>query len=125
MSGAPSFTLFTYSSAIDPLEARWRDDGIGDAFFGNAETARAAIVELRDAVADEPGHDWPPMRLERMETVPVPAITVAIARFLRSSGVPRCAQFHPMAARRRSMVATEFGLAPRVAVPTALPGRRR
>ncbi len=71
MSGAPSFTLFTYSSAIDPLEMRWRDNGIGDAFFGNAETARAAIVELRDAVADEPGHDWPPMRLERMETVPV------------------------------------------------------
>ncbi len=71
MSGAPSFTLFTYSSAIDPLEARWRDDGIGDAFFGNAETARAAIFELRDAVADEPGLDWPPMRLERIETVPV------------------------------------------------------
>lgn len=53
------------------MEARWRDDGIGGAFFGNAETARAAIVELRDAVADEPGHEWPPMRLERIETVPV------------------------------------------------------
>ena len=71
MSGAPSFTLFTYSPNIEPLEARWRDDGIGDAFFGNAEAARAAIVELRDAVADEPGHDWPAMRLERIETVPV------------------------------------------------------
>lgn len=71
MSAEPSYIFYTYSSAIDPLEARWRDDGIGDAFFGNAETARAAIVGLRDAVADEPGHDWPPMRVERIETVPV------------------------------------------------------
>jgi hypothetical protein len=71
VSAEPSFTFYTYSSAIEPLEARWRDDGIGDAFFGNAEAARTAIFELRDAVADEPGHDWPAMRLERIETVPV------------------------------------------------------
>lgn len=71
MSAEPSFTLYTYSPELQPVEARWRDDGIGDAFFGNAESARAAIVELRDAVADEPGHHWPPMRLERIETVPV------------------------------------------------------
>ncbi|MBZ4138417.1 hypothetical protein JYG55_23000, partial [Escherichia fergusonii] len=43
----------------------------GDAFFGNADAARAAIEELRDAVANEPGHDCPSMRLERIETVPV------------------------------------------------------
>ncbi len=36
-----------------------------------ATGARAAIVELRDAIVHEPGHDWPPMRLERIETVPV------------------------------------------------------
>ena len=58
MSAEPSFMFYTYSPDVEPLEARWRDDGIGDAFFCNAETARAAIVELRDAVADEPGHDW-------------------------------------------------------------------
>jgi len=71
VSGAPSFTLFTYSPDVEPLEARWRDDSIGDAFFGSAENARAAIVDLRDAVANEPDHDCPPMRLERIETVPV------------------------------------------------------
>ncbi|MCO5153991.1 MULTISPECIES: hypothetical protein [unclassified Shinella] len=71
MSAEPSFTLYTYSPELQPVQARWCDDGIGDAFFGNAETARAAVAELRDAVADEPGHDWPPMRLERIETVPV------------------------------------------------------
>ena len=71
MSAEPSFTFYTYSSAIYPFKARWRYDGIGDTFFGNAETARAEIVELRDAVADEPDHDWPPMRLKRIETVPV------------------------------------------------------
>lgn len=71
MSGVPSFTLFTYSPDVEPLEARWRDDGIGDAFFDSAENARAAIAEVRDAVADEPDHVWPPMRLERIETVPV------------------------------------------------------
>jgi hypothetical protein len=71
VSAEPSFTFYTYSSAVEPLEARWRDDGVGDAFFGNADAARAAIEELRDAVANEPGHDCPSMRLERIETVPV------------------------------------------------------
>jgi hypothetical protein len=33
--------------------------------------------------------------------------------------MPRCEQFQPMAARRRSMVETPFGLPPRVAVPLA------
>lgn len=71
MSAEPSFIFYTYSPDVEPLEARWRADGIGDAFFGNAEAARAGIVELRDAVTGEPGHDWPPMRLERIETVHV------------------------------------------------------
>lgn len=76
MSAAPSFTLFTYSPDVEPGEARWRDDGIADAFFGSAENARAAIVELREAVAEEPDHIWPPMRLERIETVPVTKDTI-------------------------------------------------
>jgi hypothetical protein len=71
VSASPSFTLYTYSPELQRVEARWRDDGIGDAFFGNAEAARAAIVELRDAVAHEPGYDCPPMRLEQIDTVPV------------------------------------------------------
>lgn len=71
MPTSPSFTYYTFSPELHPVEPRWRDDGIGDAFFTNAETARAAIVALRDAVADEPDHDCPPMRLERIETVPV------------------------------------------------------
>jgi hypothetical protein len=71
MPASPSFIFYTYSPELHPVEPRWRDDGIGDAFFGNAETARAAIVALRGVVADEPGHDCPPMRLERIETVPV------------------------------------------------------
>lgn len=40
------------------------------------------------------------------------AITVAIARFCRSCGIPRCAQFQLMLTRRRSMVETVFGLPP-------------
>ena len=71
MPGALSFTLFTYSSDVEPSEARWRDDGIGDVFFGSVEIARAAILELRDVVADETQHDSPTMRLERIETVPM------------------------------------------------------
>jgi hypothetical protein len=71
MPASPSFIFYTYLPELHPVEPRWRDDGIGDAFFRNAETARAAIVAARDAVADDPGHDWPPMRLERIETVPV------------------------------------------------------
>lgn len=71
MSGASSFTLFTYSPDVEPPDARWRGDGIGDAFFGSAENARAAIVELRHAVAHDPDFECPPMRLERIQTVPV------------------------------------------------------
>ena len=48
-----------------------------------------------------------------------PAKTVAIARSLRSSVMPRWEQFQPMAARRRSMVETLLGLA--LCVPTVLP----
>lgn len=71
VSGAPFFTLFSYSLDIEPLETRWRDDGIGSVFFASAETARAAILELRNAIAVEPDNDCPPMRIERIETVPV------------------------------------------------------
>lgn len=71
MSAAPSFTFFTYSLVFPCEEPRWRDDGIGDVFFASAEKARAAVDELRDAIADEPDHDLPPMRVERIETVPV------------------------------------------------------
>ena len=49
----------------------------------------------------------------------MPAITVAIARSLRSSGVPRWAQFQLIAERRRSMVETELAFMPRSAVPLA------
>jgi len=71
VSPAPSFTFFTYSLVFPSEQPRWRNDGIGDAFFASAEKARAAVVELRDAVADEPDHVLPPMRLERIETVPI------------------------------------------------------
>lgn len=71
MSEAPSFTFFTNSPDVEPLEARWHDDGIGDAFFASAKKARAAIVELREVVAQEPDQVVPSMRLERIETVPV------------------------------------------------------
>ena len=49
----------------------------------------------------------------------MPAITVAMARSLRSSGMPCWVQFQPMAARRRSMVETAFGFMWRSAVPDA------
>lgn len=71
MSASPSFTFYTYSPEFQPVEPRWRGDGIGDAFFGSAESARAAIIELRDTVAHEQGHNCPPIRLERIETVSV------------------------------------------------------
>jgi hypothetical protein len=49
----------------------------------------------------------------------MPAMTVAMARSLRSSVMPRWVQFQPMAARRRSMVETLLGFAPRSAAPEA------
>lgn len=71
MAEAPSFTFYTYSPDLQPVELRWRDDGVGDTFFGSADKARAAVEELRQAVAEDQGYDCPPMRLERVGTVPV------------------------------------------------------
>lgn len=71
MSTSPSFTFCTYWLVFPSEEPRWWNDGIGDAFFASAEVARAAIVVLRDAVAEERDNVLPPIRLERIETVPV------------------------------------------------------
>ena len=71
MSAAPSFIFYTYSPTFQSAGSRWRDDGGRDPFFGSAESARQAIVDLRKAVSSESDHDLPPMHLERIVTVPV------------------------------------------------------
>jgi len=49
----------------------------------------------------------------------IPAMTVAMARSLRSSDRPLWVQFQAIAKRQRSIVETEFAFLPRSAVPEA------
>jgi hypothetical protein len=84
VSAAPSFTCYTYSPTFQSAGSRWRDDVVRNPFFGSAESARQALVDLREAVSNEPDHDLPPMHLERVVTVPV---TKEVMVALLNSGV--------------------------------------
>ncbi|MGV2184098.1 hypothetical protein [Rhizobium rhizogenes] len=71
MSQEPSFTFYTYSAATKPEEQRWAYTGIPDNFFGDIHSARAAVLELRNDIIDDPDGEWPRMHIERIETLPV------------------------------------------------------
>lgn len=71
VSQDPSFTFYTYSAATEPEEERWAYTGIPDNFFGDVHSARAAVMELRNDIIDDPDGEWPRMHIEKIETLPV------------------------------------------------------
>ncbi|ABC90792.1 hypothetical conserved protein [Rhizobium etli CFN 42] len=71
MPESPSFTFYTYSLVNDPCDDRWAYTGIPGIFFDDAESARHDLLELRRDVESEPGCKWSPMRLEKIETLPI------------------------------------------------------
>ena len=66
----PTFTFYTYSTGCTDDEPRWRNDGIGDAFFLNVDDARRAVVELHEEMSNETLSNPMIIRLEKIETVP-------------------------------------------------------
>ncbi|AGS25164.1 hypothetical protein [Rhizobium etli] len=71
MSQSPSYTFYTYSLVNDHRDDRWAYTGIPGIFFNDAESARRDLLELRRDVESEQGCKWSPMRLEKIETLPV------------------------------------------------------
>ncbi|EJT04973.1 hypothetical protein [Rhizobium sp. CCGE 510] len=71
MSQSQSFTFYTYSLVSEGDKDRWAYTGIPGIFFGDGESARRQVLELRRDVESEPDCKWSPMRLERIETFPV------------------------------------------------------
>lgn len=66
-----TFQLYTYSVVRDPEEPRWAETGIADIFFGSFEEAKAEITRLREDVEAGDDEAFPPIRIEKIETLPV------------------------------------------------------
>lgn len=66
-----SFTFYTYSPSTEPESERWDYTGIPDIFFEDIHAVREAVMTLRKDITSDPERDWPPMRIEKLETHPV------------------------------------------------------
>ncbi|MGO4569341.1 hypothetical protein AB4Z52_30920 [Rhizobium sp. 2YAF20] len=71
MSQGGSFTFYSYARVDEGRDDRWAYTGIPDIFFYDEGSAREALRELREDVESEPESSWPPMQLEKIETVPI------------------------------------------------------
>ncbi|NTG64770.1 hypothetical protein G6L45_31725 [Agrobacterium rhizogenes] len=71
MSHGETFTFYTYSTAGKGRDDRWAYTGIPEIFFHDESSAREALHDLRADVESEPENTWSPMRLEKIETVPI------------------------------------------------------
>lgn len=76
MTAGQSAYLYTYSWASVPVARRWQGEENDAPFFGTADAARSVILDLRETTAAE--FPWEPMRLERIETLPLTAETLLI-----------------------------------------------
>jgi len=70
MSTGESFTFYTYSQT-NRDDDRWAYTGIPDVFFLDEDEAREGLRELRRDVESDPDDTWPPMQLEKIETLPI------------------------------------------------------
>jgi benzoyl-CoA reductase/2-hydroxyglutaryl-CoA dehydratase subunit BcrC/BadD/HgdB len=71
MSQGGSFTFYSYARVDEGRDDRWAYTGIPEIFFYDEDSAREALRELREDVESEPESSWPPMQLEKIETIPI------------------------------------------------------
>lgn len=71
-----SRTFYTYSSCREPAERRFGQTGVQDVFFETFDAARDAILAIREAVSRDPGEEWSPQRIERIELRALSAPTI-------------------------------------------------
>jgi hypothetical protein len=71
MAQDETFIFYSYARVDENRDDRWSYTGIPEIFFYDEESAREALRELRGDVESEPESRWPPMQLERIETLPI------------------------------------------------------
>lgn len=76
MSAEQSYTFYTYSRSDDSKNDRWAYTGVPDIFFDDADSARRALLEMRKEMTVDHGESWSPMRLEKIETLPITKETI-------------------------------------------------
>ncbi|MCO5966566.1 hypothetical protein [Sinorhizobium meliloti] len=70
MPSAPTVTLYTFTSAADLGDDRWKDPGLPSVFYEDREEARRSLLKARDELAPDPNSSFP-LYLEKVETVPM------------------------------------------------------
>lgn len=71
MFQSESFTFYSFTRVDENSDDRWAYTGIPEIFFYDEDSARKALCELREDVKSDPENNWPPMQLEKIETVPI------------------------------------------------------
>ncbi|ANH08558.1 hypothetical protein [Shinella sp. HZN7] len=71
MEAAPTLVLYAYTSKLALGDARWEDRTEPDYFYEDEALARQDLLALRDRLAADAPNAYPPICLERVETVPM------------------------------------------------------
>lgn len=71
METAPTLVLYAYTSKLALGDDRWEDRTVPDYFYEDEAAARQDLLALRDRLAGDPDNSYPPICLERIETVPM------------------------------------------------------
>lgn len=71
MSQGESLTFYTYARVDEGRDDRWAYTGIPEIFFCDEDSAREALRELRGDIESDEDDEWPPMQLEKIETLPI------------------------------------------------------
>lgn len=71
METAPTLVLYAYTSKLALGDDRWEDRGVPDYFYEDEAAARQDLLALHDHLAGDADNSYPPICLERIETVPM------------------------------------------------------
>lgn len=64
-------TFFTYAMMVELGKERWKDRVMPGIFFDDADEARRKVLEVRDAMREDPEMEWTETCIEKVVTVPM------------------------------------------------------
>ena len=71
METAPTLVLYACTSKVALGDDRWEDRTVPDYFYEDEAAARQDLLALHDRLAGDANNSYPPICLERIETVPM------------------------------------------------------
>ncbi|QRI66771.1 hypothetical protein JQ506_26880 (plasmid) [Shinella sp. PSBB067] len=71
METAPTLILYAYTGKWDLGDERWADRTVPDYFYEDKDAARKDMLGLHATLEADPDDSYPPLCLERIETVPM------------------------------------------------------